>query len=344
MPAKLGRSTRLLITNLGFPTVLIESIAGVGPRGSRPLHVSSSITLSLDPVENRASIVVHNLAPATRQLISAVVRKKVALNLFERVQLAAAGASTADPILTDNNLGIAHVQLFSGYGPNPQLVFEGDSTSIIHHRPDNTTWETIVESSDAGARLRQATISQSWAPGTPVLATIIDTARAIGLQVLPDTIARLTAWLGPSVHVYGFTATGSARAVLDELLSLALVLSDAEIVQHLALGQESAVKWTVLQGALAVFGPFDVTLAPPVEVSPLTGLIGRPEETEGGGVVFSALVDARFQPGNAVVLQSRHIAGTFRVERATFETSTDADGPHHARVEASNLNPLAGVA
>lgn len=353
MPAKLGRSARVEIWQGGVPAVVIESLAGVGPRASWPIHVSFDVEVSLDPEANRAKVSLYNLAKLTRDRIQGIVRRITTATEGQRLVLAGLGnAGPVDPAIADGVLGICHLKLFAGYGQVIQQIFEGDTQTIKHERESNVTTRTDLESADAGTRLRETIISKSWAPGTPVLTTIIDVAREAGLSVFPDTIARLTRWLSstdpelgttPALHEYGYTAQGPIRYVLDELISFSIILSDDEIVERIGLNLDAELRWSVVNGALVVYGPRDVLAQPPIVLTPQTGLIGRPRQLENGGVECQALLDPRLMPGATVALASRDVQGSFRVESSRFRGGTDGSGAHDVMIQCSSLDALGGI-
>ncbi len=199
---------------------------------------------------------------------------------------------------------------------------------------------TDIDCGDSAERLRESIVSRSWGPGTPVLTTIVDTARIAGISMFPDTQARLAAWLGPAVHENGYTATGDARAVLDELLKWSLYLSDDSVLSRIGTSEADEVHWTVINGDLVVYGPRDVQPGPPVVISPETGMVGRPREMEGDVIEVTTLLEPRLLPGVPTAVKSRDFNGLFRAQRSLFEVSTLAEGRH---VVTAELHPIKAV-
>ena len=91
MPAKLGRSARLDVTNISG-VLSVETIAGEG------LRVAFDVEKSLDFEANRAVIWVWNLNPLSRDRASDVVRRKIRFTQAERLVLEAAGAKVAGSV------------------------------------------------------------------------------------------------------------------------------------------------------------------------------------------------------------------------------------------------------
>ena len=346
MPRKQGRSARLEVWSEGLPLLVLESIGGKGtlpsglPAGTvrEPLAMQARVEYSLSPDANRAAVTVLNLNRRSRDLLASMVELRTSATEAERFAVeAAALAGGGSAVLLDNLAGVAHAKLFAGYGDQMQQVFEGSPDTLHHWRPDNTTWRTDIDCGDSAARLREAIVSMSWGPGTPVLTTIVDTARTAGLSMFPDTQARLAAWLGPAVHEYGYTATGDAKAVLDELLKWSLYLSDESVLERIGTTTEDEVNWTVINGQLVVYGPRDVMPGPPIVISPETGMVGRPREREGGVIEVTTLLEPRLLPGAAVSVRSRDFVGVCRAHRCLFEVSTLAEGRH---IVTAELHPI----
>lgn len=321
MPAKLGRSARLDVTNIGG-VLSVETIAGEG------LRVAFDVEKSLNFEANRAVIWVWNLSQLSRDRSSDVVRRKIRFTQAERIVLEAAGASSADGLVVDNNLGIAHVRLSAGYGAALGLIFDGSTETIQHHR-DGVDWVSEFDCGDTAVRMREAMLHRSYAPGTPVLDTIADLIHSMGVLLLPAERAKLAAALGPSVHAYGFSAAGPSLPLLQEMLA----------VLQLA---EYPFTWSVQDGQFLLLR-VDQTLAlPPVELSESTGMIGRPRRLDAGGVEVVSLLDARYAPGQQVALTSSEVAGVFRVEHVRHAGDTRGDGAFVSTLELRDY--LEGIA
>jgi|GEM_PF-2430708 len=346
---KEGRSARLEVWGQGVPLLMLSSIGGVGvaPPGTpvevvrEPIPMQARVEYSLSPDANRATVTLLNLNRRSREWLASMVEPRTSASEVQRTAVeAAALKGGGSSLVLDHLAGVSHLKLFAGYGQQLQQIFEGSPDIIKHWRPDNTTWRTDIDCGDAAARLREAIVSKSWGPGTPVLTTIVDTARTAGISMFPDTQARLAAWLGPAVHEYGYTATGDARAVLDELLRWSLYLSDQSVLERIGTSTEDEVSWTIVNGELVVYGPRDVSPGPPVVISPETGMIGRPRQREGDVVEVSTLMEPRLLPGAAAAVRSRDYTGVARCHRALFEVSTLAEGRHAVTAE---LHPIKAV-
>lgn len=321
MPAKIGRSARLDVVNLGG-VLSVETIGGAG------LRIAFDVEKSLDFEANRATIWVWNLNQLSRDRASDVVRRKIRFTQAERLVLEAAGASSADGLVTDTNLGIAHVRLSAGYGPAMGLIFDG-STDTIRHDHEGVDWRSEFACGDTAVRMREATLYRSYAPGTPVLDTVTALVHSMGVLLLPAERAKLAAALGPSVHLYGFSASGPSLPQLQEMLSI------------LALA-EYPFTWSVQDGQFTILRTDQTLALPPVDLSPATGLVGKPRRLDAGGVEATSLLDARFVPGQQVALASREINGVFRVERVRHAGDVRGEGQFISVLELRDF--LEGIA
>lgn len=321
MPAKLGRSARLDVTNISG-VLSVEAIAGEG------LRIAFDVEKSLDFEANRAVIWVWNLSPISRDRASDVIRRKIRFTQAERLVLEAAGASSADGLVTDNNLGVAHVRLSAGYGAALGLIFDGSTEKIVHRR-EGVDWCSEFDCGDTATRMREATLYRSYAPGTPVLDTVADLVHSMGVLLLPVERAKLAAALGPSVHAYGFSASGPSLPLLQEMLS----------VLQLA---EYPFTWSVQDGQFLLLRTDQTLPLPPVELSEATGMIGRPRRLDAGGVEVLSLLDARYAPGQQVALTSPDVTGVFRVEHVRHAGDTRGEGAFVSQLELRDF--LEGIA
>lgn len=338
--ARIGRSARVEITS-ALGTLIVETIAGKGPLNSPGLRIEFNVSRTMAKAANRAQIRLWNLNRLSRDRISGIVAKnRKHLTELERALLKVFGKASNDSLLIDTSIGGSHVRLFAGYGSDVGLIFDGSADLIHHIRPSNVTWMTMLETGDSATRIREATIDKTYAPGSPVLTSVVDAANAIGASVYPTTKAKLASWLGGAVHVYGWSATGLAHEVLDYLLDNANILRSDEAIESIALGLDPRVRWSVQNGEFVVYGPNDVLPRPPILLSSLTGLVGRPQKQDGGTVKIIALMDARIEPGATVVLDSEEVKGTFRAEEAHYSGDTYGEGSHQVVVELHSLDGL----
>jgi hypothetical protein len=347
MPRKVGRSAKVEIYAPDVGTVTITSLEGKAsfPEGFVPVSTQASlvfafeVTKTLSPDPNRATIWIYNLNRISRDRVSGITRRKVA---FGPEALGLPGLAGINAELADVAMGLTHVKLFAGYGRALQQIFEGDTQTVRHRRPDNVTWETELDTGDTATRMRASQIQKTYAAGTPVLTTIIDVAGHMGVSIAADSMARLNAWLAGSVHEYGATIAGNCPDVMTALLDIANIVGVDVVLDRLEAGLETDVRWSIQDGELVVFGPRDVLAQPPVDLRPETGLVGRPELLENGAISVQALMDPNLRPGATVALTSRDVTGAFRVDSVRHSGTTDSGGSFISECQLMSVVP--GVA
>lgn len=321
MARKLGRSARVEIINLGG-TLFVETIAGEG------LRIAFEVDKSLTFEANRCKVSVWNMSKLSRDRASDVIKRTVTFTEAQRVQLRAVGNAETGAVIADSNLGIAHVRLSAGYGQDLGLLFDGDTERISTERTQ-VDWISHFDCGDTVARMREATIVRSYAPGTPVITTILDVAHAMGVLVLPPTLATLTAAIGENaVHAYGFHAAGDCLPIFTEMM-------------HVLRTAEFPFEWSIQDGQLVILSSSSTLPFPPLDLNEETGLIGRPRRLESGVVEALALLDSRMQPGQSVSLISADVTGVFRIERVRFAGDTWGDGMWSAALELRD--PMEGI-
>lgn len=319
MPAKFGRSAKLVVTTpediitiwtLDDKSVLIagggQTLAGHG------LRISWDVMKTLDGDANQATITVYGLSEQTHKRITGNITRKFEWTPYMREVLARAGASTADQTITYPGLGVAYVQLEVGYQNRIGQIFEGD-TQRITHRATRTESILTIEASDNGAGIREGMIHKTWGPSTLFVDVVAGLVEAMGGSVNATQRALLVALSTTSTHIdfpYGFTAEGQAHALLSEMLKLL------------------AIKWSFQDGEFVLLDADSLLPLPPVAVDEPRGLVGQPLVLEDGNVQIVTLADSELRPGRSVLLTSRAVNGTYRVERAHHTGDTHADRAH----------------
>ena len=324
---KFGRAAKLEVLN---PTrrVVVEASGRAG------LRVDFEVMRSLKPEANTGIVTVFNLAARTRDAISDVVRRKLALTEAEREALRAAGASGAPIEQVYDNMGIAYVRLLVGYASRPDFppvlggLLEGDSQTIRHQR-DGQDWVTQIEVGDAETALREAFLAKSYGKGTRVVDVIVDLVKTLGASVTPQQRGLLTSKLGGAGNTVlpkGWSASGSAFAYLQEFLRLL------------------EIEWSIQDGAFLVLdnepgAALSVLPDPPLQVSQAAGMVGTPRPLESGGYEVAVLCDPEAKPGRACHVVSEEVRGAFRIEQVRHSGSTRG-GPWVSLMELQNLEAL----
>lgn len=180
--AAYGRVARLTISQLapvtsgddwfrqGFNAVTIEG-----------LRMSFSVVRDPSAAPNTASVVAHNLAPATRALLKTRPLRAV---------------------------------LEAGYEGDVGVLFAGDVREVLVGRAAGVV-TTTIEIGDGERAWRGATMTDSYRGGTPAIQVIRDLAAAAGLQVPRAALSdpQLRAQISG-----GYSGDGGALQQLEELL------------------------------------------------------------------------------------------------------------------------------
>lgn len=199
-----------------------------------------------------------------------------------------------------------YVQLSAGYVDGVFEIFAGDLRRAITTLENKTTYQTIIESGDGEKRYQKARINKSFAPGTTTRAavTALVAALDVGEGNLADVADALSLGGTGTSYGSGVTLSGQASAELTELVR--------------SVGYE----WLIRDGNILFLkrGQPHLTLAR--KLTPNTGLVGSPTVDNDGVLNAQCLMIAGVDVGNAVVVESKNIQGTYRVEKATFSGDT----------------------
>ena len=156
-----------------------------------------------------------------------------------------------------NPLGVANVSLRVGYGLGMlDEIFLGQLRTVdsVH---EGTDWVTTCTSGDSDAEVNFASVNQSFAPGTPLVAVF--TALAKALKINPGNLAAAAAAAktsGGAVLSRGLNLSGNAADALDSVCD--------------ACGYS----WTIQNGTLQItWAAYPAHPTPLALISPQTGLI-----------------------------------------------------------------------
>ena len=204
----------------------------------------------------------------------------------------------------------AQIRLSAGYEGALPLIFSGAARSATVTRDGPTRELTILGRDGGEAYLDTAILSRSYAPGTSIASVVRDAARALGVGEgnLGDALSSLRLRSGATVFESGYTAAGSARRVLSDLLSGA------------------GYRWSVQHGALLVLRRGQPLESASERLTSSTGLLGAPTWDERRRVLTArALIRPGLEPGRRVVLESEAATGGFEVRGVTWIGDTRGD-------------------
>jgi len=172
-------------------------------------------------------------------------------------------------------------------------LFRGEViTRGVRTRIEGAEQVTEIRAADGHRIYRDATSTRSYSAGTTREQVLTDLMADAGLK--RGYIAPLT----PRVYPAGTAWCGRVREILDEILA------------------PDGASWLIRDGALHVLAQGQVAPGNAPLITPYSGLIGSPERTDKG-VRIKALLLPSLRPGGAVQVESRMVAGQYRVTKIT---------------------------
>lgn len=222
------------------------------------------------------------------------------------------------------------LQLFAGYGFDPNLIFLGDITRAV---PGTIGADvpTLIECGDGQNQLATQRARVAIKGATTL-------EKALGEAVkgfVKDPVKAFTSWAssdGKTPLPRGFSSSGNVRAVLR------------------GLARVRTFDWFMLNGQLHILAPGAALRLPAVRLTPDTGLVGSPERAlirrqvgttsqELRGVKLKALLtqDAgRLTPRRIVRVESRAVTGWF-LARTVRKRGDSWGRDWYVEVEATDL-------
>jgi hypothetical protein len=213
-----------------------------------------------------------------------------------------------------NNIG-TQIKVVAGYIGNLEQIFIGDISTVTSTRT-GTEWVTKISAGDALNAIRQARVSESFAPGTSlsdVASKIIDSIDT-GKANAKEEFAKGNLRGGIDAFVKGFSIFGDSSTELDKLAR--------------TTGREMSFQ----DGSLQVMKDGDVFGTDVVFLSPETGLVGAPEVGEKGIVKVRSLIQQKLLPGRLLSLSSDSLVGDYRIEKVKF-SGDNFGGEWYADIE-----------
>lgn len=254
----------------------------------RNLRVQFKVDKTITKEPNTADISVTNLSQTTRALLQSRGTKVV---------------------------------LSAGYEGSLGQLFSGDSRSIDHVRK-GADWVTRIQCGSGERQYRFATVSQSFAPGTPKSAAVM--AAISAMQLDPGNATAQLAGIAAQ-YVSGYAMHGKASAELDSLLS--------------GLGLE----WSIQDGQVQVLPPGQPTAEDAVLVNAQSGLLDSPEhgapEVVGGPPVLKlkSLINPLIRPGRTILVQSQQVNSQKFLPVKVNHSGDTKGGEWYTQVEARAL-------
>lgn len=197
------------------------------------------------------------------------------------------------------------VQIEAGYG-QPFLIFLGNLREAISTTEESDT-VTTLSTGDGAKAIKGAQVKASFPRGTSIKSAVQKLANDLGVK--PGNLADVTyRWQsGSAIFSNGAVLNGAVAWELTTLLG--------------SMGKE----WSIQNGAIQILDRGKQLKATAVKLSPSSGLIGSPSLNSKGELTAKCLLIADVEPGRLLVIDSRHIKGNFRIEKAQYQGDTHGD-------------------
>jgi hypothetical protein len=272
---------------IGAALISIQTPNPLSPDTIAPsLRASFRIEKTDSPEPNKATVEVYNLNTANRAILK------------EGADLVAKAIAAA------KKLGVPPswewpLVVEAGYTSGISQLFSGDVT-FARSVKERVDWITTIEAEDGGPKFANARVNLSFGAGTTLVAILTTLAKEIGLGI-GNSVAHFSVPLRKRIlFKKGVVLSGKVSEILDTYCATA------------------GYTWSIQDGQLQVLASTETLVEAVVKVSPSTGLVGSPELGEEGVVTFRSLLQGKIRPGKRVILDSKSVKGTFKVQRVTY--------------------------
>ena len=194
----------------------------------------------------------------------------------------------------------------AGYKDHLQQIFAGDIT-FLNSGHSGTEWETRIEAADGGYQYATKRINKSFGKGTPVAAVMLALAQALGVG------------LGNSAAKFANSAAFRKRFTVFKRGTTVSGLVSEQLSKYV---MDLGYHWSIQDGQLQVLGLDETLLDTAVLLNKDSGMVGTPEYGEKGSITATSLLNGDLKPGRRVVIDSKNVIGSFRVEKVTHSGDT----------------------
>jgi len=164
----------------------------------------------------------------------------------------------------------------------------------VTHAKQGPDIVTQIECGDGEVAYQEAKLDKSFGPGVTLNEIVSELVRATGLQVgiIKD--------LPVKVFQQGLSITGSVREQLNKIK------------------RTFDVEWSIQDGNLNILKIGSSDNEEVIVLTPQTGLVGTPEETERGWK-FRSLLQADIRPARRIRVESFAVTGNFVTEKVLHQ-------------------------
>lgn len=295
----------------GAKKIIINTHRGLSLK--HELEISLDVTLSVSPEMNQGTLTIFQLPESGRNELTGVIHKvidytntSIGIGEFgQELTDLGIGKITGSDLFPDGKCrtetirnGHAYVEIDAGYDEDVGRIFEGSSSSA-HSGRQGTDWVTTLNIADGLSTIVGNQARDSFGPGTSMYTVLRSLVLTMGLglgNLTQGTVAEAFQANGDSVFPNGFRTRGDAQLIMNRLVRL------------------SGGEWFVDRGLFYLVRKGEALPTPPLELSNSTGIINRPQQQEGGGILLEHKFNREIRPGRPVTISSVHSSGTYRVE------------------------------
>lgn len=212
------------------------------------------------------------------------------------------------------------VRLEAGYGDEFGIIYQGEIRHVRHAK-EGADVITVIEAGDGEQAINGAAANVTLEKPSPkeIADYLVGTMKGVVL--------------------------GEAKGLDGPAMTRDLVMSGPSSRYLDDLARSERLLWSVQNGKLEI-SPEKEGFSTVALLSPNTGMVGSPEETEDG-VILDALISPNLAPNRIIRVVSDFIdaperrtdrgAGRFRVSKASYR-GTNRDGPFIVTLEAERLD------
>jgi hypothetical protein len=279
---------------LGSPLFIREAeVLVIDPRTGSGVSVSDlrfsfKIEKTSEPVPNKADIEIYNMNSKTRGNFETVVQRLVKEQSGE--------TKTKEELIVG-----AIVIVNAGYVGTMDQLFQGNVRKFTTKKngPDIIT---KIEAADGANGFEKGRLDKSYVGGTKVFQIVQDITKAMGLSLAPTAEAVLDK-MNNSSFLNGYAASGDARELMISLM------------------KKLKLEWSIQDNLIQIIPQGGITSQTAVVLSPETGLVDSPSNTERG-IFAKSLLQPKLAPGKPVRISSESVNGDFRIYKVKHEGDT----------------------
>lgn len=189
----------------------------------------------------------------------------------------------------------------------PGQIYLGPVRSAVH-TVDRADIVTTIESADSQKALGSSRFKLAVGPGAAPSVVLQAIAKSLGVKLgnLSQAAAKLAA-SGKVLFPLATSISGSSAKVLTDFC------------------RSANLEWSVQDGELQILNLGAALDSQPYILNSDTGLVGSPSIDKDGVVTLQTLMLRGLRPGIRVVVDSRFVKGTFRIQECSYTGDTRAD-------------------